>query len=478
MIPPINNFIAEQICTQAKHQPSNLAIVSNDVELSYRDVQLQAEAIAAFIHTNAAKSDYVLIWDDGSLDAHLAVLGALFAGKTYVPISQALPLAQIKKIIDDVGANFCLVGPVSAVAKETLKNVDFYDIQAITNDTPYRSTQLNYPYLLFTSGTTGTPKGIRISAANLESLFQFFANDKHSAFNGQDRFLQSFALSFDVSVFTFLFPLMIGAQVIISRHTDLQFIGILKDIQALQPTVATLVPSFCDYIAPYQKEVTFKSLRLTIFTADLLLGRHVNNWKVIAPNSVIQNLYGPTESTIFTAQYIVNREFTNEEYVPIGKPIALQRFEIDNTGQLLIKGPQVFEGYFRHRKLNVFTDTGAYKSGDIVKLDNEGNYYFKGRIDDQVKIDGYRIELNEINDAVRKVSGKKAQTTTAKQAGISYLVSFIESESINKQAIREKLASLLPAYKIPKKIIAVTEFPLNRNGKVDREKLVQSFINE
>lgn len=478
MNPANSNFIAEQISFQANQQPSDIALVSNDVQLSYREMQCQAEAIAAFIHVNATKSDFVMIWDDGRMDAHLAVLGALFAGKTYVPISHALPLAQINMIIDKVGAKFCLGGPILAKDRERLKDVTYYNIQEIASGKSYRSAHLKYPYLLFTSGTTGTPKGIRINSLNLASLFQFFANDKHSAFNRQDRFLQSFALSFDVSVFTFLFPLTIGATVIISRMAQLKYVGILNDIQELEPTVVTLAPSFCDYITPYQEELNFESLRLTIFTADRLLGRHVNSWKLMSPNSAIYNFYGPTESTIFTSRYKVDRNFQEDEGVPIGKPIGLQQFEVDSKGELIIKGPQVFEGYFRDNKPGVFNDSGGYKSGDLVHLDDRGNYRFKGRLDDQVKIDGYRIELDEVNEVVRKVIGEKAITITVEKAGMSYLVCFVEAKEVNKHFLRKELACLLPLYKIPKKIIPIGKFPVNRNGKIDREKLSQVLVNE
>jgi amino acid adenylation domain-containing protein len=352
-------------------------------------------------------------------------------------------------------------------------------------------------YLLFTSGSTGQPKGVPISHSHVCAYVQYTC-DRY-AVNEDDRFSQEFDQTFDLSVHDMFVcwergaclycvperAVMAPAKFIRDNALTMWFsvpsvVGALTKLRLLQPN-------------------SLPSLRFSLFCGEPLPSPYAQAWSEAASNSILENLYGPTEATIAISNYRWDGRQSQQEclngIVPIGKVFQGQKARIVDenrqpltpgaVGELCLSGSQVTTGYWNNPEktrdqfihMPGAEDALWYRTGDLAKQDENGCLFYVGRIDHQVKIRGHRVELQEIEEVVRKACGSSQVVSVpwpVRNGSGDGVVAFVSGlESLDYGHIAAYCSGVLPEYMVPKKIYLIAEMPLNVNGKIDRQKLFQ-----
>src|SRR5262249_49737678 len=271
---------------------------------------------------------------------------------------------------------------------------------------------------------------------------------------------------------------------------NMAFLAVSDVLERKLITVALMVPSVINYLKPYFSEITLPQVKYSLFCGEALYHETLSGWAHCVPNAKIENLYGPTEATVFCLRYEWQRGELPHRHgkgiVPIGRPMeGIHAFKVnaaisDEEGELCVSGDQVTSGYWNNpaKTAEVFgtTDNGGkfYRTGDLCKIDQGGNFLYLGRMDGQVKIDGHRVELEEIEFHARELCGDRGVVAIVdtSEAGSHFIVLFIESDTDLKHGLKEHLKRQLPDYMIPKEIVTTRLFPLNSNGKIDRKALM------
>ena len=354
-------------------------------------------------------------------------------------------------------------------------------------------------YLLFTSGTTGQPKGVPITRANLTGFVTAFWKMGFNI-NENDRCLQMFELTFDLSVMSYLIPLLQGACIYTIPKDKIKYSHIYELMDEQKLTVALMVPSILNYLRPYFSEIDFPDMKYSLFCGEALSWDVTEEWSRCLPNAKIFNVYGPTEDTIFCTHYSFNRTDGNKSHhgiLSIGKAMegtktviideSNQILPYGNIGQLCLGGIQLTPGYWNNEEKNreAFfyahlngSNERFYKTGDLCLCDEEGDLLYLGRIDFQTKIQGFRVELSEIEYHAKTFLEKKINVLAvafADPIGNTEIGLVIESKRFEITSLRDYIKLKIPAYMIPRQIFFLDILPLNSNGKTDRKKLEALF---
>jgi amino acid adenylation domain-containing protein len=362
-------------------------------------------------------------------------------------------------------------------------------------------------YLLFTSGSTGQPKGVPVTHGNVVAFLDVVA--RRYAIAPSDRFSQTFDQTFDLSVFDLFLPWSTGASVYAMRPIDLLAPARFVAQHAL--TIWFSVPSVPALMRRkgFLRPASMPSLRWSLFCGEPLPQKTAEDWQAAAPGSIVENLYGPTELTIACFAYRWSPERSPAEcrdgLVPIGRPFpGLAAAVIDDRdqvspegepGELWVSGPQTVPGYWRNAattaaRFVVRDDLAAgtkrfYRTGDRVVRLPSGDYAYLGRVDNQVKVLGFRVELGDVEAALRAAPGVVEAVAVAwpLEAGgaATGLVAFITGHgghggsgdpAIDPSAVLASVRAAVPDYMVPRELRIVGELPLNANGKVDRRALL------
>jgi amino acid adenylation domain-containing protein len=355
----------------------------------------------------------------------------------------------------------------------------------------------NPAYLLFTSGTTGKPKGVPVSNRNVAGYLDFML--KTYDFQPEDRFTQNFDLSFDLSVHDLFLAWSSGACLCVPQ--DNSSFAMARFIREKQPTVWFSVPSVITLMDRMRllKPAAFPSVRLSFFCGEAFHSRSATAWKTAAPQSRLVNLYGPTEATIAITHYELpdkSEQWKSElGIISIGRVFKGNSVMIQEgtsqlgEGELYLSGNQVVDGYFENEQADreaFFHDPGKqqlwYKTGDLVKVDKDGDLFFLGRKNAEVKISGYRVNLKEIENVLTDYEPVAQAVVIFEQAadGQGIFVAFIlgnKPEKIEEKELDAFCRQQLPWYMVPGKFIFVEEIPLNPNGKVDVASLKKTYTD-
>lgn len=443
----------------------------------------------------------VIAFESHDFYTYASIYGALFAGVGYVPINPDNPLEKNNSIIHQTKITTILTSKLDEHVEEIVEANNLTVI--LTSELP--ETEIDYSppnvkeddiaYILFTSGSTGVPKGVPILHKNISAFIDaFFALGYKIDEN--DRFCQMFDLTFDFSVVCYIAPLVVGACIYPIRSGGIKYANVYTTLEEHQITFACIVPVTISYLRPYFPEIILPKLKYTLFCGEALYNDIALEWLKCTPNGKIINAYGPTEATVFCLVYDFDPEKGKAKcfngVVSIGKEMVnMKAIIIDENniplpqsekGELCLSGPQVTPGYWGNDEKNEESffklsnndkDEVFYRTGDLGMIDEEGDFLFCGRIDFQVKIQGYRVELGEIEYHVRNFTNLTNVVAIPFQNifGTTQLHLFLENYSGDFKELENYLVTKIPVYMVPTSMSSVPLFPLNSNGKVDRKKL-------
>jgi amino acid adenylation domain-containing protein len=500
------------------------AVRIGETTVSYAALRDRAAALAATLQRFVPSDDPPLtaVFGQRSVTAYAGILGALFRGHGYVPLNPAFPAERTRAMLEragcaaiivDAGAEALLDAVLEGVERRFVlilperseagaleqrwrqhQIVTGADLEPASTWQPGTVSPNAIAYLLFTSGSTGIPKGVMVAHRNVLHFLDVMA--ERYGVTEHDRLSQLFDLTFDLSAFDLFLAWERGACV--CAPTPKQKLVPSAYVGEADLSIWFSVPStgvLLQRLGKLKPDL-YPGLRLALFCGEALPVDVIQAWSKAAPNAVLENIYGPTEVTIACTAYRWECEHSPAEselgLVPIGEPYpgmqaivaneSLHEVADGESGELLMSGPQVALGYWKdpERTAAAFVtppgrDTVFYRTGDRVRRARSGApLVYLGRIDNQIKIQGYRVELEEVESALRDASGAGVAIAVGwpvNPSGADGIVAFLGADSVDLDALRNRLKECLPPYMVPREVRLVAEFPLNANGKVDRKAL-------
>lgn len=482
------------------HSNRNAFFIQNTF-YTYTDFAQKIAGISEQLNTlnKPPQSTFGVVTTD-SLETYASILALWINGYVFVPLSLANSLERNQSNIDQTNIKTVLVNTLNEVENYTLQGVDYIETERLSSSKKIEVKLTHLPdilYVLFTSGSTGKPKGVPISLKNLEAFIVSFLEIGYQL-NYEDKFLQIYDLSFDASVHCYTLPLFLGACVYTVPPQEVKYLYAYKLMKEQGLTFAKMPPSTLTYLRSFFSTIKLEKLKYMLFGGEALPLNLITDFKNCIPIAEIHNVYGPTEATINCFCYKLPTKHIKQfnSVVCIGKPfgdtIAIvidEHFNIlsaNQKGELCVSGNQITKGYWKNPEKNksVFIELVInnkpltfYKTGDLVYFDEQNDFYYCGRIDNQVQIQGYRVEMGEIEHHARTIVNKSQVVAIAKEnvEGVFQLFLMIEDKEQDISELKNHLKEKLPTYMLPHKIIAVEKFPLTTSGKIDREKL-KAFV--
>jgi amino acid adenylation domain-containing protein len=508
--------IGGALLAAARRHADRPALVARSETLTYRQLFERALGIAFGLRALDLRSgDRVAFLAQRDATAYASLLGVLIAGGAYVPLNTRFPAQRNAAILRSSEARAVILDANCAESLESLlgelpaglavvtpesgpttgfgahRRIDSGQVapRSLEGERHCGGLAADPAYLMFTSGTTGAPKGVPISHANLAAYLA--AMSQVFSLTTEDRVLQAVDLTFDLSVHDMMFAWLAGATLyVLPENATILAPRIIAE-QAI--TACQLVPSAAAQAVQrgLLRPGELPSLRVSMFGGEALPLSVAQAWREAAPDSRLLNCYGPTEATIHTSVF----EFTSAcptDYpvVPIGSALDGQQIEIcdsagaqldaGETGEIWLAGRQITEGYWRAPQIDAekfVTLRGHrwYKTGDLGRLVEPHGVVFAGRADRQVKLRGYRVELQEIEGAVRKASARSEVAVIAwpiNDGGTADgCVAFVADVNLDAPEALARCRRLLPPYMTPDRIVLIDAIPLNQNGKTDYNRL-------
>ncbi|UHA72100.1 non-ribosomal peptide synthetase [Paenibacillus sp. 481] len=491
---PLDQTIAELFEQQVDKFPSHPAASCGNKSLTYEQLNQRSNQLARVLVAKGVGPDQLVgIMLEHSLDLLVGILAVLKAGGAYVPIDRSYPQERIRYLLQDSKASLLLVKQGAQPADYTGELVDIADAAIYEGDASNllrRSEPHHLAYVMYTSGSTGQPKGTMVEQRGVINYIHW-AKQMYIQ-NQTEAFALYSSLSFDLTVTSIFAPLLNGNEVIVYVDDGSEFMlhTILRDNRA---SVLKLTPAHLSLIQENNYEGS-RVKRLIVGGEDLKAGLAQRVYQSFGQRIDIFNEYGPTETVVGCMIYKFNPEVDQEGSVPIGRPIdntqiyvlseRLQPVPFGIAGELFISGAGVARGYLDRSELsaerfirNPFVpEQRMYRTRDLARLLPSGELEYLGRIDHQVKIRGHRIELGEI-EAVLQLHPSVQDVAVADcvaEQGDPYLCAYIvtaEDEDIPLGEIKEYAAQRLPRYMVPSHFITLKQLPLTPNGKVDRNHL-------
>jgi amino acid adenylation domain-containing protein len=487
---------------QCQQTPDNIAVVFAEQKLTYQELNNRANQLAHYLQNLGVKSEKLVgICVERSLLMVIGVLGILKAGAAYVPIDPNYPTERKEYILADTQMSLLLT-QASLAADLQADNItticldtDGDAINQQPQENPVSQTNAdNLAYVIYTSGSTGKPKGTLIEHYGLVNYLNWCIQ-AYKVEQGSGTLVHS-SLGFDLTITSLFSPLLVGSQVELLPDQGIETLAqTLKNRTNL--SLLKITPAHLELLSQQlSPQAAAGRTNAFIIGGENLTTQHINFWQKYAPDTLLINEYGPTETVVGCCIYQVPTTHNHSGSIPIGHPIAnTQLYVLDQylqpvpkgvIGELYIGGAGLARGYLNQPELTAqkfiphpFSDepeARLYKTGDQVRFRGDGSLEFLGRLDDQIKLRGFRIELGEIETLLNLHPTVKDAVVTVREdvAGdqrlIAYLVIQPES-SLSVEDLRRFLQQKLPDYMIPSAFIPLQTFPLTANGKVDRRAL-------
>ncbi|MFZ6009419.1 MAG: amino acid adenylation domain-containing protein [Bacteroidota bacterium] len=489
--------IVERFEQQVLKSPEALALVFGPEEYTYVQLNAKANALAIYLREkyDIKPNDLVGIMARRSASTIIGILGILKAGGAYVPISVEYPAERKKQLLAETGIQVLLTESELMFSLLEFYQGEIFALDIQLDELAQQAENLrllnnahDLAYVMFTSGSTGKPKGVMVEHGSVVNLV---SQCNYVQFGSNERLLLTGSLSFDATTFEYWSMLLNGGQLHILRDEELLELSRLKAcIRENEITMMWLTSAWFNQLVDIDIEI-FKPLRCLLVGGDRLSVDHIRRVQSAYPHIRLVNGYGPTETTTFAICHQIDT--CNGHTIPIGKPIQnAEIYLLDKdmlpvpqgvSGEIYIGGAGVARGYWRQPSLTKErfiktkindVDKVLYRTGDHGKLLGDYTIDFLGRKDNQVKVRGYRIELEEIENVLCKFDRVKEAKVVVKEQenGIKSLVGYVVSkDQIKYEELASFLKTHLPEYMCPDHIVSLDAFPLTANGKVDVKRL-------
>src|SRR5208282_2937016 len=506
--------------------PGRPALEIGVLSLSYEQLWNYAGGIAGcLLETLEPSEKVVAVLASRSVAAYGGILGVLGSGRGYVPLNPKFPLERTLVMLRASGCKTLIVGQECAGTLESLlprlneslklifpdpgskpqfssvhRVITTEELSTIADPRPPIIGPGDTAYLLFTSGSTGVPKGVAVSQSNAVAYMEYAA--KRFGMHNRDRCSQNFDLTFDLSVHDLFTCWDAGATLCPYAEQTLTPATLIEEKEL---TCWFSVPSVAMFASKLGllEPGAFPSLRWSLFCGEALSASLAAAWQGAANKSILENLYGPTEATIAITYYRWDSDTSPAEcvrgLVPIGWPFDGQQVcavnddlapvPVGESGELCLGGSQVTRGYLNDPektaksfvRLQHTGDQVWYRTGDLVRQDERGCLFYLGRRDFQVKVNGYRVELQEIDLVLREAARTELAVAIPwplSEGSASGIVGVLSgSDPAHDQQIIAACETRLPRYMVPNRIYHFPQIPLNVNGKIDRGKITEMLAN-
>ena len=491
---PGDTTIARLFEEQVEKNSDKMAVVYKQDSLTYDQLNRKSNRLARRLQEEGIEKNKVVgLLADKSIDLIVGILGILKAGGAYLPLDIEYPVERINFMLHDSNCQVILtqnkytelaVGDVKTICLDSPASYHADD-----NNIVNEVTSRDLAYIMYTSGTTGKPKG---SMIRQKSVIRLVRNTNYIELTPEDRILLTGAIVFDASTFEIWGSLLNGGSLYIPEKEELldpKQLG--NSLFKNGITTLWLTSALFTHISEYRTDI-FRRLKYLLVGGDVLSPPHINKVRKDNPQLIVINGYGPTENTTFTTCYHIESDFDHN--IPIGKPISnttvyvfdkyLNHQPVGVIGELYIGGEGLSNGYLNRDKLNKvkFIDhpylpgERLYRTGDYGRWLADGNIEFQGRIDNQIKVRGFRVELEEIESLMLDIEGVieavvKSYRLTESDTRLVAFLNVTKAFGMGPGEITGLLKEKMPSYMIPSVIRLMEGFPLTTNGKIDREAL-------
>lgn len=493
---PFDKNVIELFEEQVIKNPDNIALIYNDKRYTYKELNSIVNKFARFLkEKNVMQNDIIGVYMNKNTWFIISILAIQKLGAAYLPMHPDYPEDRVNFILKDSNSKLLITDQIISTTTEVICYPEKLNLSVYSDlNLNINFSSNNLCYVIYTSGSTGNPKGVMLTHYNLINFIYNFNDCFTNKFSPEDNCLSVTNISFDVSVCEIYTPLLSGASLVIFPRNTLTDIHILCDIlESEHITFLYIPPNLLLDVFNFLKSNNYK-----FYVDKLLVGVEsiknstLNKLLSLNDNLEIINGYGPTETTICTTFYTYKYNKDEAKIVPIGYPLKnndifiLNRFNnlqpIGALGELCVFGKNVSKGYINNSEItkksfvNIakYDNKLFYKTGDIAYWNENGYLNFIGRQDSQIKFRGHRIELNEINNSIKNINKVNNSITLFKKINnlpaICCYVSLFD-KSINSDYIKNHLEQSLPYYMIPNHIIILDDLPINKNGKIDKNKL-------
>ena len=488
---------------QVAKTPDAIALEFEDESLTYAQLDAKSSHVANWLirqGVDVERSVGVCMYR--SMEMTISMLGILKAGCAYLPLDPSLPAHRLEYILENSDPNciLCQSDTLASLPKmekqfpTQIVNHDYFHATQLEDQNPkVKEDPKAVAYIIYTSGSTGKPKGVMVPQEGIVNRILWM--QEVYQMDGTDAVLQKTPFTFDVSVWEFFWPILVGSRLVMARpegHKDRDYL--IDIINQKKITVLHFVPSMLRIFLDAKNLGRCQCLRKLMCSGEALNREDVKRFFEAFNQVELHNLYGPTEASVDVTWWHCKPEDTDRA-VPIGRPIAnTQMYVLDQDGQqvpigvigeLYIGGIQLAKGYLNRPDLTAaaFMELPidgqmrrVYKTGDLGRFRTDGAIDYLGRIDHQVKLRGLRIELGEIETVIKQQPGVKESVVLVRKEGDSdeRLVGYVEMDIgkiWDEPAVRTGLMKDLPEYMIPNAFVIVNEWPVTANGKLDRNSL-------
>ncbi len=492
--------IEDLVTRAAARFPDRPALVTpaGGVEYTHAELAHTVSTLAGKLRLDGiSPDDRIVVLGDHQPGTVIAILACLQAGAVYVPLDPRWPVERLRSACDQVDAQALLCSPALArLAEQVLptrliRTVDDEPLEPDPNAPPPMTLDPDAAaYCMFTSGTTGRPKGVLVRHPAVIDLLEWI--DRDFGVGPDDRLLMVNAFAFDLSVWDIVGMLAAGGSLLLvsdAERADPDIVVRLLSVTSI--TLWNSAPSaMLQILAAAGAGVVGRSLRRVLLSGDWIPLTLPDRIRAAFPSAEVISLGGATEATVWSNAYLVGVVDPTWPSIPYGRPMPGVRYHVLDValrpvpdgveGELFIGGPCLADGYVGEPALTAsrfLPEPGGhgrmYRTGDLVRLLPDGNVEIRGRIDSQLKIRGYRVEAAEVEATLLRSSGvREAAAVAVGAAGERELVAVVAGE-VDPDRLRREAAAILPSYLVPSRVIVVAELPMTLNGKLDRPHLAR-----